>query len=87
MDIFSPIVTVLENTIGNIWFGYEDSASYIINSNGLFTLSKTWAIGGNPAGYNNVIAIGFDNTSLAYITTGVGDDTLNNTPIEIRVYN
>ncbi len=37
----APVVTVLENTIGNIWFTYQDVGNYIVNSNGLFTANKT----------------------------------------------
>jgi hypothetical protein len=37
----APVATVLENTIGNIWFTYSDVGSYNINSNGLFITNKT----------------------------------------------
>lgn len=37
----APVATVLENTIGNIWFEYIDVGNYSVNSNGLFTLNKT----------------------------------------------
>ena len=37
----APVVTVLENTIGNIWFTYNSTGQYYINSNGLFTINKT----------------------------------------------
>jgi len=43
-DLGAPVVTVLENTIGNIWFTYQTGGSdgiYKANSNGLFTLVKT----------------------------------------------
>ena len=36
------VATVLENTIGNIWFIYQSNGLYWINSNGLFTIDKTW---------------------------------------------
>jgi hypothetical protein len=36
-----PVPTVLENTIGNIWFTYFSTGQYYINSNGLFTINKT----------------------------------------------
>ena len=39
----APVVTVLENTIGNIWFTYNGIGSYILNSNGLFTENKTYS--------------------------------------------
>ena len=37
----APVVTVLENTIGNIWFTYNAAGTYNVNSNGLFTDNKT----------------------------------------------
>jgi hypothetical protein len=97
----SPVVTVLENTIGNIWFIYESSGVYTINSNGLFTIGKNWGIadavfeaatpstqpvvidnsgvfGANPPFSIGIKVIGGDFN---------GDSLLNNTPIEIRVYN
>jgi hypothetical protein len=40
----APVVTVLENTIGNIWFTYSDVGSYYANSDGLFTLNKSIGI-------------------------------------------
>lgn len=42
-DEGAPVVTtVLENTIGNIWFTYGDEpGSYLINSDGLFIEGKT----------------------------------------------
>ncbi len=36
-DNGAPVVKVLENTIGNIWFTYTDVGSYIICSDGLFS--------------------------------------------------
>lgn len=38
----APVVIVLENTIGNIWFTYNSVGSYGINSNSLFTNNKTF---------------------------------------------
>lgn len=37
----APVATVLENTIGNVWFTYGDVGNYYLNSNGLFTSNKT----------------------------------------------
>jgi hypothetical protein len=36
----APVVTVLENTLGNIWFTYASIGNYDINSNGLFIEDK-----------------------------------------------
>ena len=97
----APVVTVLENTIGNIWFIYESSGAYTINSNGLFTIGKNWGIadavfeGATPSTQPVVI----DNSGVfganPPFSIGIkvlggdfnGDSLLNNTPIEIRVYN
>lgn len=38
----APVATVLENTIGNVWFTYDGVGTWAINSNGLFTLNKTY---------------------------------------------
>jgi hypothetical protein len=38
----APVVTVLENTIGNIWFTYDSMGTFVINSDGLFTQYKTY---------------------------------------------
>ena len=37
----APVATVLENTIGNIWFTYQDAGVYVVNSDALFTSNKT----------------------------------------------
>lgn len=37
----APVVTVLENTIGNIWWTYGNVGSYPVNSDRLFTTDKT----------------------------------------------
>lgn len=91
----APIVTVLENTIGNIWFTYNLTGNYYINSNDLFTLSKTTAfISTGAEGINNGVITGINvmDQSVIICNTVVTpntptDDELNNTPIEIRVYN
>jgi hypothetical protein len=95
----APVATVLENTIGNVWFTYESEGTYIINSNDLFTTNKTYVTIQSQA----VDLIG-DNIKFALIKyptivtdsiivqTGIAtlqefNDFLSNTPIEIRVYN
>ena len=90
----NPVATVLENTIGNIWFIYGFTGSYSIISDNLFTDNKTTTFGSQ---YNGNLGV------YIYFTTGgnmtsneipiqVGDPSpsdgyLFNTPIEIRVYN
>lgn len=48
----APVVTVLENTIGNIWFTYNGVGQYFINGGNFFTLGKT--IYPNPNGNVNM---------------------------------
>ena len=91
----APVVTVLENTIGDVWFTYEEVGDYYANSNELFTEGKTTVFMGplnnsNTEGYS---VLGFNSNSnnqeirtLAAPAT-YSDGLLNYTPIEIRVYN
>jgi hypothetical protein len=91
-----PVVTVLENTIGNIWFIYIAEGVYQVQSNNLFTINKTWfsvnsAVYDNNGPINqpvNTTANSFDD-SLGINVYGVdgANSLLSNTPIEIRVYN
>ena len=95
-DLGAPVVTVLENTIGNIWFTYDGVGSYAIffqdsfiqNKTTYFVAPPTWDIGG--AGV--VFAAGFGGGNQIYLVVKPLDGTpidgiLYNTPIEIRVYN
>jgi hypothetical protein len=99
----APVVTVLENTIGNIWFTYEGVGRYNLNTNGLFTINKTSVINGD--GINdgdtsepgivkthcipeNVVNIwSFNSNNSQPLSLDYCNNILNNTPIEIRVYN
>ena len=97
----APVVTVLENTIGNIWFTYEGNGNYWITSNGLFTINKIWGISDSVFATTTGIAEPVVIDVSGYLgseppnTIGIrliggdynGDSLLNNTPIEIRVYN
>ena len=93
----APVVTVLENTIGNIWFTYNSDGFYGINSNGLFTNNKSVIFITNTTGDINspseiVKAATYDLSSMyvASFSTGAPPNSINilyNTPIEIRVYN
>lgn len=86
----APVVTVLENTIGNVWFTYESAGVYSINTNDLIFLTEnTFAQpvffndGGTPILYSFGCNFPFDGKLFIY-----GDENyLSNTPIEIRVYN
>lgn len=93
----APVATVLENTIGNIWFTYEDVGLYNINSSGLFTNTKTI----NTIDQTGNISVNNDqpyyiycrgNINLLELTvldTGLStiDGYLYDKLIEIRVYN
>jgi hypothetical protein len=92
----APTVTVLENTIGNIWFTYGGTGDYSINSLGLFIENKTGLLIA-PQTQNSPDAYVFlFGRSIDYIIqlqvlnadeSGPVDDILFNQMIEIRVYN
>ena len=96
----APFANVLENTIGNIWFTYNDIGRYSAYSLNLFTDNKTYAtIQSQPTEGNigdgvksALINQQYINTNSVEIETGVPElsgvnDYLAKTPIEIRVYN
>ena len=91
----APVATVLENTIGNIWFVYENPGYYFVKSDGLFTDSKTFCIIGNVIdldGYPASVGLTYqgDINTLALQTSPLQSNSnglLSKTPIEIRVYN
>ena len=90
----APVATVLENTIGNVWFTYSVAGQYYLNSFGIFLVNKyfnpqplsgndpdVWGGGGGSAYWTYRFS---DNTVMV---TALADSQLNNSPIEIRVYN
>jgi len=81
----APVATVLENTIGNVWFTYIGTGNYLVNSDGLFITNKTYIDFGGFYGGENWISI-YGNSSIIELV-GSNDNILQNTPIEIRVYN
>jgi hypothetical protein len=90
----APVVTVLENTIGNIWFEYEATGIYRVRSNSAFTLNKTAAfISGQAIGVGVGVVTTTFTTGIAQVkimtqnTSGGVNNYLIDTPIEIRVYN
>jgi hypothetical protein len=95
----APVVTVLENTIGNIWFTYNVEGSYYLNSNGLFTVGKSWAptitiFNDSALTQDGEILRISDNLDGSIFSLSSCDQDgvqinskFNNTPIEIRVYN
>ena len=85
----APVATVLENTIGNIWFSYYTTGLYFIYSDSLFISDKTFIIG-SMWGDDNVsprIFGGYysDESNLIF-GNGSGNDNLQ-IYLEIRVYN
>ena len=92
----APVATVLENTIGNVWFTYVSDGNYLVyNSSELFTTSKTFGLITPNTNFTNTpffsIEIGAGLTSFTQILTSdngtFSNDLLFKTPIEIRVYN
>jgi hypothetical protein len=100
----APVVTVLENTIGNVWFTYEGVGGYKVQSNSLFTANKSTFNILNIENtdltvsmlWMNFLGITENDAFLQTFTFNVdggwnGGDYINgslqNTPIEIRVYN
>ena len=91
-NIGAPVATVLENTIGNIFFTYELVGNYGINTNALFN-NKTAIFFGPYIDSEVVIRFGAEIQSESFITigsalsSGLADNIFIFTPIEIRVYN
>jgi hypothetical protein len=98
----APVATVLENTIGNIWFTYNDAGIYdVFISDAFFTQNKTYLtielystnLDGQGTFRNSFY---YNDNGVARINTQASSDgytwaftnnILNGTPIEIRVYN
>jgi hypothetical protein len=90
----APVATVLENTIGNIWWTYGSVGYYVANSIDLFTLNKTSVFLEPPSNLNstgffemNIKTLNSVELTYANIPSGSSDNNLVNTTIEIRVYN
>lgn len=94
----APVATVLDNTIGNIWFTYDSVGNYFVNSDGLFIENKSWTptilIFNDTAGIRDgeICEIRRENSNqyniLTFDQSGTNiNNQLNNTPIEIRIYN
>jgi hypothetical protein len=93
-SINPPVATVLENTIGDIWFTYGGIGDFRINSNNLFTLDKTVVFFGPLNTSNTSGAVLFYEPVINIIVINLLDFSGNNTnnigdklSIEIRVYN
>lgn len=81
----APTVRVLQNNVGDVVFSYIDTDEYSIVSDQLFTLNKTYiSFGGFYGGVNFVN----DYVNPGFIAVYGSDSvSLDNVPIEIRVYN
>jgi hypothetical protein len=92
-----PVATILDNTIGNIVWTRTSPGIYIGTLIGAFPIEKTFImaiVGGS--GYDTAVLNGgggeiynvyrIDNNIIT-VNNVNGDDQLNNTPVEIRVYN
>jgi hypothetical protein len=86
----APVVKVLENTIGNVWFTYNREGMYGINSGGLFFENKSWSINvliSQASIYSFLEWRSFNEFRIETINGTPQNKLLLNTPIEIRVYN
>jgi hypothetical protein len=85
----APVVTVLENTIGNIWFSYYATGLYFIYSDSLFISDKTFIIGsmwGDDSASPRIFGGYYsDENNLIFGNGSVNDNFQIN--LEIRVYN
>ena len=93
-DIGAPVVTVLENTIGNIWFTYNSVGSYIVtlanvgfqqNDTALFLSNSSYNQNGIVWTY--VDGGGTISIETADLSGNYGDGYLFRNTLEIRVYN
>ena len=95
-----PVATVLENTIGNIVWTRIEAGFYIATLNGAFTAGKTFLDGivvyGASSATTNIVGGNLTVGSIDFVVmitkiisgSNINQDSvLNNTPIEIRVYN
>ena len=94
----APVAIVLENTLGDIQFGYSSPGQYIISSEGLFLEDLTYCFinnsnDGDFVGSPHLISKTILDTStigftVTVLNTGTPENSfLYKTEIEIRVYN
>jgi len=88
----APVATVLENTIGNVWFTF----GFAIQSDNLFNTAKTFLNTFNFFNNGNdtvsILTANIDDKTFSYIGYDIFDlqgvpTFFTNLPIEIRVYN
>jgi len=88
----APVVTVLENTIGNIWFNYFQPGDYGISFSSPVDYNKLQVFLTSTASANYSVSYQANTDYPILIRTAVipsptSNDILNLTPIEIRIYN
>ena len=95
----APVVTVLENTIGDIWFTYDFVGQYVLKGPflELIDASKIFIQIGKPntsfagvAGYVDIFQVEAPNMYIMtkdFDNNSSSNGVLSITPIEIRVYN
>jgi hypothetical protein len=88
----APTVTILENTIGNIWFTYQSAGTYKANFSTEQNTNKLYVSAlASYNNYYNFIGTYFSTTGVYFSTLNTSfvesDGWLSQTPIEIRVYN
>ena len=94
----APVVKVLENTIGNVYWTYDSLGTYYANLLNAFIENKTLVkitqlpifLGADEGGLSTLVnSYRFDSDKIRIYcsnNSGTIDDALFNTPIEIRVY-
>ena len=87
-----PTVVIMENTIGNIVWQRIATGQYTATLTNAFTVDKTYlVVGPFQYLYNTSCTFLRNNDSILGLTNQtnniIGDGILDNTPIEIRVYN
>ncbi len=89
----APTVTILENTIGNIFWKYNNVGSYIGELIGAFTQDKTMVFISRQAGGPSAAYVFASRTSVdqvmvttGLVTGGPNDGYIDGASIEIRVY-
>lgn len=82
----APTATVLENTLGNIIYTYDSAGQYIGTLTGGFTNNKTSILSGSTNN-GDIAIVTRNNVDTIIIVALGGDDNLNQTTLEIRVYN
>lgn len=91
-DKGAPVVVIMENTLGNVWFKYDGVGQYTMESTNLFADFKTWFA-------KPIYSKGLDQVYMYYDTSdklwvestqdnvGTNDVLTSGASIEVRVYN